>query len=69
MTNDTPTSNELSSEVQRSWPKSKLLDRALEYMMEHDGIPREMKDPELKDRWREKLGLLVDFTTWLWDKP
>lgn len=63
------TTKDLSTEVRRQFSKSELIDFARHYMLSEFGIPNEMLDQDEKDRWRTRLGLLVDFTNQLWDSP
>lgn len=66
MTEQVPT-KDLSTEVRRNFSKAELMEFARSYMLSEFGIPNEMLDQDAKDRWRERLGLLVDFSNQLWD--
>lgn len=55
----------MSEPVRISHSREELHDAALRFMRNHYGLP-ELNDQEARDRWHERLGLLVVFVEEMW---
>lgn len=56
----------MSEPVRKAWSQEELREAALEFMRVDFGLP-ERGDQEARARWYERVGLIVSFTTWMWD--
>jgi hypothetical protein len=56
----------MTEPVCKLWSEDSLREAAMEFMRVDFGLP-DKNDREARDRWYERLGLLVTFAVWLWD--
>lgn len=56
----------MNDPVQKWWSEQQIKDAAMEFMRCDFPLP-DRNDAAARDRWHERLGLLVTFTAWLWD--
>jgi hypothetical protein len=56
----------MSEPLTKSWTEDQLREAAMEFMRCDFDKP---KDEESRNRYYERLGLLISYTAWLWDVP